>query len=619
MRKCYFCIMTERLRQLIKSHYFVFAVLIVTFLAYSFSLSFSYISWDDPEMVFKNRDVINADLKALVSNHYVGNYIPVTMILHALAWFFFGDATWGHHLLNLIIHLLNGWLVYRLSKQIFKSESVANFTALVFLLHPLQVESVVWISELKNLVSATFYLSAISVYVLYFEKNLKKHYFISLLLFLLGCLSKSSVVILPLILILIEWYLAGRFSFKMFYTKIPFLAFSILFGIINLNTQAADLFINHSHEFPYYQRLALAAFALLKYLILFVLPINLSVVYPYPEVKSVVLITGFLVLAVIVFLLTFLLRRKKRSGLFVLLFFIINFLLVLQLVPFGEVLYADRYSYISLIAFGLVFGLIIKRLNISTSISATVLMVVFSLLTFSRTVKWKNSLTLYEDILKNYPGQFLALNSAGVECMFLNEDKKALKYFDEAVKAAPNNYKGFYNRGLLMIKNNEPQRAIASFNQAISLYEYSKAYVGRATAYYMTGDLPKAINDANYVISKDDKNVKANYVIGNCYNNMNNFEEALKYYNKCIELDASGAEYYFKRSIVYGKQQDFKSAIGDLNVCLQLQPDFYEAYYWRGVALVNLNQNPCQDFVIAARQNIEPAVKAYNKYCNQNP
>jgi tetratricopeptide (TPR) repeat protein len=131
----------------------------------------------------------------------------------------------------------------------------------------------------------------------------------------------------------------------------------------------------------------------------------------------------------------------------------------------------------------------------------------------------------------------------------------------------------------------------------------------------MLGDLPKAISDANYVLSKDSDNVRAHFVLGNCYNKLNNLDEALHEYNKCIELNNEEADYYFQRAIVYGKKQDFRMSLGDLEICTNMNSAMYEAYYWKGVAKVNLKQDPCADFRIAAQKNFEPAVNAYYRYC----
>ena len=130
----------------------------------------------------------------------------------------------------------------------------------------------------------------------------------------------------------------------------------------------------------------------------------------------------------------------------------------------------------------------------------------------------------------------------------------------------------------------------------------------------MLGEMPNAIKDANAALIIEKNNAKAHFVLGNCYNDLNKLDEAMGEYNTSIRLNDDEPDYYFKRAIVYGKEQDFKQCINDINSCLAIDPAHYEAYYWRGVAKVNLGQDGCQDFKIAANKNYQPSVAAFNKY-----
>lgn len=605
----------SKIKKIIGQNLALTVALIVTVIVYYKFLFFGHISWDDPEMVFKNKFVKTFDVGGIFTNHFVGNYIPLTMLTHSFAWLLFENNDGGHHLINILFHLINGVLVYNVGKRLFKNELIASVGAIIFLLHPMQVESVGWISELKNILSTTFYLAGILSYLNYSEHSKKRDYIFCILYFVLGCLSKPSAVAFPIALICLDILIYKTISLKFIINKLPFILLAILFGIINIKTQTADQFINISHEFPFYQRLGFAGYALLKYFILFSLPVNLSVIYPYPETTTAVFAVGFFGLLIIAALIFIFLKQKKYQAPAILLFILANFILVLQFIPFGEVLYADRYAYVPLIGFAWLIGLVLNRIKLQTKLISFIFIIVFSVFSYSRTQDWKSALNLYEDINKKYPDQFLVLNSIGVESMFLNEDNKALEYLNRAVSVAPRNYKGSYNRGLLYLKNNQPELAIQSFNKTLEIFNYSKAYVGRASAYYMLSDFPKAINDANYVLKTEKNNTKAHFILGNCYNDLNRLDDALNEYNTCIKFDKDEAEFYFKRAIVYGKKQDFKACINEINVCLELNPNYYEAYYWRGVAKVNLKQNACDDFRIAAQKNYQPAIDAFNKYC----
>lgn len=537
------------------------------------------------------------------------------MFTHALTWALFHGNVIGHHLINVLLHIANGYLVYQLSKQLFKEKGIAQITAVIFLLHPLQTESVNWIAELKNLGYAFFYLLGLLSYIHYTNSKNKKQFYYTLLFFVLACLYKPSAVVFPLSLLCIDILLGKKLDSKLFLNKIPLLFVSVLFGLINLRTQAADQFINFSHTFPFYERFANAGFAIFKYLSLFILPYNLSVIYPFPTDKLSTLLFGGIFVVLIALTLYFLFKKQKQQLLGILLFVIFNLILVLQFVPFGEVLYADRYMYVPLIGFAWLLAFFVQKLKINKLLIPIVLIALLSSVTFMRSSKWKSSIVLYEDIIKKYPDNFLALNSLGVENMMKNNDDKALQYFNHATNVAPFNYKGFYNRGLLYLKNNNPKKAIEEFNSVFQLYNYSKAYVARASAYYALMNYKGARIDANTALRLDKRNHRALFVLANCANDENELSTAIDFYDRAIELNSEEPDYYFKRSIAFGKQQKFADCLTDLNTCLELNPNYIEAYYWRGVAKVNLKLNPCEDLRRAAENNYAPANESYNKLC----
>lgn len=608
--------MLTSLKKQLNDHLFLIVALVATIIAYGNTLNFPHISWDDPEMVFRNRDVIGFDIAALFSSHYVGNYIPFTMLTHAIDWFLFGKSDMGHHVMNLLFHLTNGYLVYILSLRLFKEKNIASISVIIFLLHPLQSESVNWISELKNLGYALFYLLGLLSYLKYIKSNNNKFLLVTGFYFIASCLYKPSAVVFPLSLLCIDLFVNKKFDAKQLMNKLPFFIIALLFGLVNLKTQAADQFINYAHDFPVYERITNAGFALFKYLNLFIIPYNLSVIYPFPEKNMLLTIIGLAFILLLAFVLYLLYKKQKTDLVAIILFILCNLILVLQFIPFGEVLYADRYMYVAIIGFAWLVAFLLQKIPLQKMIIPIILIAALGSLSFIRNTKWKNSITLYEDILKKYPNNFLALNSLGVENMQRNNDDRALMYFNKATNVAPYNYKGFYNKGLWYLKNNNPKRAIEEFNTVIVMYNYPKAYVARASAYYALMDYDKARKDATNALLVDKNNSKAYFILGNCSNNQDDLPNAISFYKKAIELNKFEPDYYFKRAIALGKQQNFKDCVEDLNSCLALDPNYIDAYYWRGVAKVNLKQNPCEDLKRAAESGMEIARGAYGKFCN---
>jgi|LakMenE01Jun11ns_1017448.scaffolds.fasta_scaffold9959533_20 tetratricopeptide (TPR) repeat protein len=595
--------------------YYILGLFLLCILVYGKVVFFDYISWDDPEMVFKNRDVTNFKIQNLFSSYYVGNYIPMTMLVHSISYLLFKDWAGGHHLINILFHLINGWLLYKLLLKLnFKFNSIFIILGL-FLIHPLQVETVVWISELKTILMLTFFILSCHFYLRYLN-NQRIIYFIgSLVMFVLACFSKSYAVILPFFLLAIDYLLNNKFTIKSVIYQTPFFIISLLVGLLNIKAQTADQFINYSHDFHFYQKLCNAGFAIFNYLKNYVAPVNLYPLYAFPEFTSIVKITGITIILAMIALIIYALLNQKYHLLLILVLSVISLILVLQFIPFGEALFADRYMYLSTICFSFALaGLINKSVSFSKVISVGAILI-FAGLSLKSISPWENSKLLFSHVVKNEPGSFVALNSLGTELMFQNENQLAENYLNQAIASNPKNHKGYYNLGLLYTKINQPIKAIDQFNKTLSIIEYNKAIVARANAYYMLRDYSKAMQDASYAIKKDTLNDKAYFVLGNCYNDINDLNKALTNYNKAINLANNNPEFYLKKGIVLGKLQDFNGCREQLNNSIELQPDNGEAYYWRGVASVNLNQNPCNDFQQAVKFNYPPASNALNKYC----
>lgn len=604
-----------RIQAFIKNEWAFLVAVALTVIAYSLFFGYGYISWDDPEMVFKNADVQNFKVSAFFQKAYVGNYIPVTMLAHSLIWQVFGETAGWHHAVAILLHIINAWLVLQLGRKLFKSETAAFLASGIFLLHPTQIESIGWIGEFKTPFYSFFFLLALHSYLNSAETFKTKSYYFSILFFILSLLSKPSAVTLPAFLLVIDIFQKQKTFKQIAFALLPFIALAAFFSYVNLETQTKAQFINQAHAFPFWQRILFAGFALVKYLSLFLSPMQLSVIYTYPVASMAVLATGAFILVLLLLLIFLVLKNKQFKVLIAVAMVIVNLLPVLQFIPFGEVLYADRYLYLPLIGFGWLLGFGFEKLKLPVKAVAMPLLIVLSFLSFSRSKDWRTALSLYENVLVHSPNSFVALNSAGVECMQKNEDAKADSYFSKAISDNPRNYKGFYNRGLLRLKTGKAAEAIADFNACLNLNEYAKAYAGRAAAYLLLQDFPKAKQDAEYALRLDAKQAKALFVLAECYNAMNQLEAALSFYNQAIALNANEADYYFKRAIAYGKFQKFDACLSDLEVCLYLNPSYYDAYYWRGVAKVNVGQNACSDFETAAKHNVQQAVSAYYKYC----
>ena len=592
----------------------VLSVLVVAVYFKLFSAHF--ISWDDGDVVLNNKDVHSFNLKAFFTSYYVGNYAPISMIGFAIDWLIFNGNAVGHHAMSLLFHIINAVLVYYLANLIIKEKMKAMLCALIFCFHPLQVETVAWVSAKNNLVYSVFFLLGLIQYSKFIIGQNKKHYIYALLFFVLSVLSKPSAICFPLVLVLLDYLLKVKLDFKsLVINKIPFLIIAIILGVATIYTRTEDKFINEGHAYAIHERIGYAGYAILQYIYKFLIPINLSVIYPYPQNKILSLSIGYVIILALVFGCYKLYKLKHKLVLYGILFFIANLLLVLQFIPFGEVLTADRYMYLPIIGLSLIIVNFLPAAEKYFKIVSVAVILIFGALTFIRTSAWKNSVSLYSDILKNYPHSFVALNSLGAEYMLNKNYDMSLRYLNAAINENTNYYKGYYNRGLLFAQTERMKDALKDFDKAIALKQYPKAYIARANAYYVLKDFPKAILDAEMVLKTDATNFKANYVLANCYDDLNQSDKAIVYYNKVININTENPLYYLRRAIVYGKMQQFMFCLQDLDKCTNLDPNYAEAYYWKGVVKVNMNQNPCADLRKAVDLGFTAAQQPLLTYC----
>jgi tetratricopeptide (TPR) repeat protein len=592
-----------------------FMIIVTAALVFSKLFNAGFLSWDDADYVTDNRDVHEFNLKALFTKFYVGNYHPITMLNYALDWKLFAKNALGYHIENIVWHLINCYLVYLFVSQFLKNSLSSLLVALIFCLHPLQLETVAWIAERKNLLYTFFLLLAAINYLSFLRYSTTKYWVLTLLFFVFSVLSKPSAIVFPILLFAIDYIYFQKFSLNKWHLKIPFFIISIAIGVITLHAQAEGKFLNDSHDFALHQQVGYAGYAIVQYFSKFLFPIDLSVIYPYPVNVAAALLIGFASIILILFLLWKLWKQKQTTMLFGLLFFIINLLLVLQFIPFGEVLTADRYMYVPIIGLALMVVFISEKLKSYFKYVLVVLPIVLSVFTYARSNVWKNSTQLYLDILNKYPHSFVALNSVGAEYMLGKNYDMASRYLNKAINENVNYYKGYYNRGLMYAQTNRYKEALKDFNKCLYLKEYPKAYVARANVFYAMKDFPKAIQDVEKAIRLEPQNSKAYFVMANCHDDLNQLDKALSSYSKAINYSPETAIYYLRRAIVYGKMQNFNSCLNDLDAAIFINPDFAEAYYWKGVVKVNLKQSPCGDFQKALDLGFEEAKIPLQNYC----
>lgn len=524
--------------------------LILTYIAFFPSLKNEFVSWDDDGYLFKNKYIFDYGwnaTKAIFSNIIMGNYHPLTIYVYSMLHHFYKFNPYPYHLFNILVHLINVWLVFIFIYKLSNNNLIISFvTALLFGIHPLHVESVTWVSGTKDVLYTFFFLIGLLCYLKYDNISKRKifYYCLSLLFFIFSCLSKGMAIVFPLILVIMDYLDGKKMNIRTHLNKIPFFIIALIFGIIALKAQEKGIYDTSAYNL--FDKICLPAYGLLFYLVKMVYPANLCIIYNYPIKTSAVLPFEYLMSPVIVILIIGVIiysLKYNRKIAFGSLFFFLSILPVLQIIPVGSSIASDRYFYLSsiglfyLLGFGINYlfenkdkiNKLVKYLSYAILIILTIVCIN---LTRNRTMVWKNTLTLWQDVIHidpkmdkpyinigifydmagntdsaivNYkkaayynPKNTRALNNLGSIFQDKQRYDSALFYYDKLVKVDPSYYIAYYNIGNIFLIKNDLEKSIEYFNKAASIkHDFALPYVGLGHCWNKKGDLAKS--NENYI------------------------------------------------------------------------------------------------------------------------
>jgi tetratricopeptide (TPR) repeat protein len=635
-------------------------ILVVTVIAYFKSLYFDFNLRDDDVYVVNNPLIKDFTLNGFINvltKHYYQGHLPATMLSYYIDYFFWALNPLGYHLTNFAIHFFNIILVFILSKKIVPKQFVYVFISLIFALHPLNIESVAWVSERKNVLYAFFFLLATISYINYLKGSKKSLYF-SLLFFILSVLSKWAAYPFAVITILFDWYYKRNFLSKAYFIeKVIFILIPIISVLIHLKSGSVL-----EDYYTMTDRFFLATHSFCFYISKIVIPYNLSTLYPYPDKHN-----GFLpalyylsIIPVIALsgILIYLYKKHLNTfniWLFGLMFFSMNIGMVLQIVYIGgHVVVADRYTYIPM--FGILF-IVAIHLNdlIQKNIYKTIIFVLTALIlttyVHNRTQVWENTISIYTDAINKNPKNNLAWLNRGMLKSDMNDYNGAKSDLDSCIIYFPQNEKCYYNRGVLLFNNNKFTMSLKDFKKTIQLnsknnlaYEYiglielenrnfDLAKENFKKAILIDSSLPRHFHKLAYTFEQLNEQDSAIYFYnkaliidstyllslinrGWVYYTTNNYTAALNDYNKIILYDSSNALVYNNRGLIYMNEKNYKLAIDDFKKSISINSNLYYPYF--NIAKIYLetnNKEYCYYFNYSYKLGNNSALYYINNYC----
>lgn len=480
-------------------------ILILTLAAYAQVMGFQFVTFDDPLYILRNPTIQEGltwkSLRYAFTTGDDGSYLPLVWLSHAACVSLFHTWAGGHHLVNLAFHVANSLLLFYFLKQLTKSVWPSACVAFLFALHPLHVESVAWVAERKDVLSTFFWILTSWAYLRYVEHPSARRYVWMVLLFILGLLSKSMLVTLPVTLLLFDIWPLNRIAWGarpfretvkrarfLIVEKIPLFVLSIAAAAATFHSQKALGAMVTLGSLPLKNRLGNAALATVTYLKQTFWPLDLSAFYPYTwaEIPVWRVIGATLLLIFITIYCIFNLRRKAflAVGWF---WYLITLLPVVGIIQVGSQAHADRYTYVPLIGIFIMFSWSAAELIERWQIPRKLLLVVGSsilgilfMLTYAQTFVWRDNLTLFKNALSLDTDNPVALLNMGDEYMKRDQYSNAYAAYYRALQFSSSLYLthlktghaleflGRYDEALFCYKNADRLKpGLAAVNQRI--------------------------------------------------------------------------------------------------------------------------------------------------------
>jgi cytochrome c-type biogenesis protein CcmH/NrfG len=567
----------------------VLAILVV----YGQLRSHNFISFDDGMYVTENETVrtgLSLDgIKWAFGFTDIAYWHPLTWLSHMLDCQLFGLDPGSHHLVNLIFHIANSLLLFIAFKRMTGDRWRSAFIAALFALHPINVESVAWVAERKNVLSTFFWMLALLSYSFYAERPALKRFVLVILLVALGLMSKPALVTLPFVFLLLDLWPLNRIhsrasttdkSFRggifnpvfikesnlgyLVLEKIPFFFLSGISVYLSWLTAQHHGIVISPAEVPIQLRFANALIAYMTYIGKLIYPLKLAIFYPYPKTIPV-----WLTLGAVIWLVCISATAVRFSMRFP--FLLVGWLWYLgTLIPqLGFVqagiwpALADRWAYVPLIGIFVMIAWGVpepgaKRWFSRTGVAAIagILLTILSLMTWSQAGYWRNNITLYQHAVEVTKGNDVAHNNMGAAFFYAGKLDKAIYHFVEALKILPGLAAAHDNLNSALATHVSIDGAIAKMHKLILLYPQVPALnYNLGNLYRNKGELDKAIVQYQNALFLKPDFIQAMNNLGGVYILKKEYSKAISQLKKIAEVQPHDAGICFDIACVYAKQE----------------------------------------------------------------
>jgi protein O-mannosyl-transferase len=582
----------------LKKWLFATALVAAVFLAYQPAWHGGLV-WDDDEHITRPQLRSMQGLYRIWFN--VGATLQYYPLLHSAFWVehkLWGDSTLGYHLVNLFLHITAALMVASILQQL--AIPGAWLAAMIFALHPVHVESVAWMTEQKNTLSAVFYLGSALLYLRFDQTRKIAWHLAALGVFALALASKTVTGTLPGALLVIFWWQRGTLSWKK--DVLPLAPFFLLGTCAGMITARWELDFNKcvgpEFDFTWTQRILIAGRVAWFQLGNLFWPENLAFIYPLWQVNSGVWWQYLFPLGVVAALaVAWAIRHRTRAPLAALLYFggtLVPVLGFFNLYTFRYSFVANHYQYLASLGIITLFSAGVTSLlnraegwwRVIGLVGCVALLAVLTALTRQEASVYKDLPTLWNDTLAKNPSCWLAHNNLGLALARRGEFNEAIDHYRKALEFKPDYVESHINLGAALAGHGQIGEAIEHYRKAVQFEPGSaEAHNNLGNALAGRGSLDEAIDHFRSALKIKPDYAEVHSNLGIALARRGDVDDAIDHFRKALEIKSDYAEPHNNLGFALAGRGQVDEAIDHYRKALQIKPDFALAHYNLGNAL----------------------------------
>ncbi len=558
--------------------------------------------WDDDWLVVNNPHLSGLNGLARIWQCTLGgdkripDYYPVTWTSFWIERHLWGKNPTGYHVTNILLHAVNAVLVWLVLARL--GVRWAWLAGALFAVHPVNVASVAWIAERKNTLSMLFYLLSLWCYLRFDEEGGWRWYVQALGAFLLALLSKTSVVMLPVVLLLVGWWRRDKITRRNLLASLPFFAMAIGLSILGILYQTYVVIHGAPIRPPkegFFFRLAVAGIAPWFYMLKTFFPHPLAMVYPRWEIDPKGLVYYLPGLALVgVMALLWWLRRWCKGVLVALVYFVVMLFPVLGFFTMYYHLYsfvADHWLYVpiigllALLAGGAEF-LSRRWARGVVPVIVAILVIVLGVMTWKHNGVYSDNIRLWKDNIAKYPDHFLPYFNLGYALDNQGFYDDALANYEKSIQLKGDFERSYVSIGNILAKRNDYLQAARYFDQALRIYPGSAtARMDIGVMLHVMGRNDEAIYQLQQALNRDEYNVGVHVNLAKILADTGQMDQALVHARRAVQLDPSDADARFALARYLARSGRAEESINECQQVLNLRPDFIDTHSLLGMQL----------------------------------